>query len=209
VKRNYRKRGAGSLLVRHSIKYLTSVNVKTIGLYAYLDKVPFYENLGFSLDSDFAVMEGRGFFSSSITRVRKAANQDIESILDYDKHCFGESRSKSLRPILLDSDNLCYVLVEGDRTFGYIVAKLYRGKVELGPMVCQNGYREIAIDLLKTILSKVKDLEVSVLVPRKEKSIMETLARASFTESFRVVRMFLGSSIPDKCVFLPESLERG
>lgn len=42
VSENWRGKGAGSLLVRNSIKYLKNQNVETIGLYAYVERVPFY-----------------------------------------------------------------------------------------------------------------------------------------------------------------------
>ena len=54
VKEKYRNKGAGSLLVKHAIKYLQSKGVKTIGLYAYPNLVSFYSNLGFKKDEDFS-----------------------------------------------------------------------------------------------------------------------------------------------------------
>ena len=56
VKEKARNRGAGSLLVKHTVKYLQNKGVKTIGLYAYPHLVNFYSNLGFKRDEDFSVL---------------------------------------------------------------------------------------------------------------------------------------------------------
>jgi GNAT superfamily N-acetyltransferase len=42
-----RGRGGGSYLVKHLITFLTEKGVKTIGLYAYSERLRFYERLGF------------------------------------------------------------------------------------------------------------------------------------------------------------------
>ncbi len=56
VKEKYRGQGAGTLLVKHSVEYLQSIGVKTIGLYAYPNITSFYSNLGFKLDENFTVL---------------------------------------------------------------------------------------------------------------------------------------------------------
>jgi GNAT superfamily N-acetyltransferase len=209
VKEEYRQKGAGSQLVQHSIEYLKTKNVETVGLYAYLERVPFYKRLGFKHDLDFVVLKGKGFSSPIKANMREARSQDVQEVIEYDSSCFGSSRRKLLEPIILDSDNICYVSLEDKRICGYAVAKVYRGMAELGPLVCQQGRDDVAIDLLKAMLSRLKGMEVSMFVPAMEGSILNMLKVFGFEESFRIARMFYGSSVTGHCVLFAESLERG
>jgi GNAT superfamily N-acetyltransferase len=57
VKEDHRKKGAGAFLVKHAVDYLKGTGVETIGLYAYLHLIGFYENFGFKPDVDFLVFQ--------------------------------------------------------------------------------------------------------------------------------------------------------
>jgi GNAT superfamily N-acetyltransferase len=209
VSEKRRKEGAGSLLVKHAIKYLRSKNVETVGLYAYMERIPFYERLGFQFDSEFTVLKGTALSSQVKPNLKRVEKQDVSKIIDYDSSCFGASRRKLLEPILSDPDNLCYMHVEDGQISGYAVAKVYRGVAELGPSMCQKGRGDVAINLLRTILRKLKGREVSMCVAEKENSIVNMLKESEFSESFHVARMFLGRPVGGNCIYVAESLERG
>jgi GNAT superfamily N-acetyltransferase len=209
VSQNHRKQGAGSLLVSHCVKYLSSKNVETVGLYAYIDKIPFYKRLSFEYDSEFTFLKGKGFSSTPNAGLREFKKENIQEIIDYDHFCFGASRKKLLKPILLDPNNLCYMAIEDGRIFGYAAAKVYENTAEIGPLVCQQGRTDIAIDLLKATLNRLQGFEVSMCVPKKETTILNMLMEARFSENFPVARMFFGSPIVKDCIYIAESLERG
>jgi len=164
VDENRRGRGAGTLLARHATNYLISQNVETIGLYSYIDKVPFYKKLGFEYDSEFVVLTGRGFSPKTFANPREAKKEDVQKIVEFDQICFGASRKKLLEPILLKPNNSCYMSVEDGRMSGYAVAKSYEDMAELGPLVCRRGHGNIAIDLLKANLNRLERVEVSACV---------------------------------------------
>jgi hypothetical protein len=63
--------------------------------------------------------------------------------------------------------------------------------------------------LLKTILSRLNGLAVSMCIPKKETALLNMLSKAGFREDFGVVRMFLGPAVAKKCIYMAESLERG
>ena len=209
VDESYRNRGSGSQLVKHSVEYLTRKHVKIIGLYAYMDRIPFYERLGFKRDSEFTVLNGKGFSMPVKSKERKAEKQDLKEIIEFDRHCFGASRRKLLEPIILDSDNLCFTSAEGERMIGYVVAKVYRHMGEIGPLVCKKGREDVAVNFLSSVLSKLEGYEVSMYIPDRESTILKFLKTLGFTESFRVTRMFFGSPVTEDCICMAESLERG
>jgi GNAT superfamily N-acetyltransferase len=209
VNKAYRNKGAGSKLVKHSIEYLLRKHVKTVGLYAYENRIHFYNRLDFKYDSDFIVMKGKGFPSPSNSNAKRAQQSDIAQIVECDESCFGSSRRKLLEPILLDQDNLCYTVTKNDHVSAYVVAKVYRGMAELGPLVCPAGSNSLAVDLLKTVLDKLNGVEVSLFLPTKEATTINMLEGKGFTREFRVVRMFYGLPVVKDCIQTAESLERG
>jgi GNAT superfamily N-acetyltransferase len=209
VSESKRNMGAGSLLVMHALKYLTEKKVETVGLYAYTERIPFYRRLCFECESEFIVLKGKGFSSPALASVRKVEEQEIGEIIAFDQSCFGASRRKMLKPILMDRDNLCFMSIQDEHVAGYAVAKVYRGVAELGPLVCKKRQAKMAIELLRATLSRLDGLEVSVLVPKKEAAIVSVLMESGFGESFRVKRMFHGPSVAKYCIYMAESLERG
>ena len=208
VTEQHRKKGAGSLLASHAVNYLKHNNVETVGLYAYTETVPFYERLGFTFDTSFIVLTGTGFSSPTDSHIREREKADIQKIIDYDSSCLGFSRRKLLKPILLNSDNVCY-LYENREMAGYAIAKVYQGMSEAGPIVCHQGCNEISIKLLKAVLNGLNGLEVSMCIPKKQTALLDVFKRHGFSEKFRVARMFHGPPFSDNCTCLTESLERG
>jgi GNAT superfamily N-acetyltransferase len=209
VEEGHRRKGAGSLLVRHSVDYLRSRGVQTVGLYAYVDKVDFYRRLSFEYDSEFTVLRGKGFSSAKREDVVEASSKNTQQVIDCDALCFGASRRKVLEPMLNDSGNVGYMYMDGKRMLGCAWAKVYDGIADLGPLVCPKGHSDVAIGLLEAVLHRLKDAEVSLCLPKKEKSVLSRLMENGFVESFPVTRMFLNPGTVNDCVYVAESLERG
>jgi ribosomal protein S18 acetylase RimI-like enzyme len=209
VEAKYRRKGAGSLLVKQVITYLASKNAETVGLYAYMDAIPFYEKLSFKYDSDFIVLQGNAFTSMVETSPEQARKEDYQKIIEYDSQCFGASRKKLLETVLHNPDNLCYVSLENGQLRGYAMAKVYNGVAEIGPLVCERGQSDIAINLVKTILNRLDGFDVSFCIPKKEHAILNFLAKSGINESFRVARMFYKPISLKECIYVAESLERG
>jgi GNAT superfamily N-acetyltransferase len=209
VNEAHRKKGAGSLLVEHALQYLKTKSVETVGLYAYIQRIPFYERLGFKYDSEFAVLDGKAISSPTKASVMKTGKEDMQKIIDYDGLCFGASRRKLLEPMIEDSDNLCYFTTEKGEMTGYGVAKVYGGMAEIGPLICSEGRSDVAINLLTAILNRLEGLQVSMCVPAKQGKILDMLKKSGIAENFRVARMFFGTRHAKDCICAAESLERG
>jgi predicted GNAT family N-acyltransferase len=213
ISENHREKGAGSLLVKHAVKYLTNKQIETVGLYAYDYNTSFYRRLGFAYDSDFVVLKGESrsrFSAASETKTIKTAYiDDLSEIEKCDNLCFGDSRHKLLCTVLQNSSNLCYTHVKNSVMTGFVLAKVYDTVAELGPLVCQERQSDVALSLLKTALKRLEFLKISVCVSEKESEIVNALKMSGFSEDFRVARMFYGHQISSDCIYIPESLERG
>lgn len=209
VSESSRGKGGGSMLVKHSIDYLAGKGVETIGLYGYLERIPFYFRHGFVYDSEFIVLEGREFSVFPAVPLKEAVKDDFQGIITLDRLCFGASRRRLLEPILLGSGNLCYVYRDNGQMLGFVMAKVYGEVAEIGPLGCIGYREEAAIDLLKTILCRLNGLKVSICIPEKESKILTALKKIGFKEDFHLARMFHGSPIVNNCIYVAESSERG
>jgi GNAT superfamily N-acetyltransferase len=209
VAESCRRKGAGSLLVEHSVQYLKSKGVNTVGLFAYMDKVDFYKRLGFEYDSVFTVLKGKSFSSAAKECIVKSGRRNMQQIIDCDRFYFGASRKKILKPLLDDPNEVSYVCVDKDKVLGYALAKMYDGTASLGPLACPRDRTDLAISLLEAVLNQLKGAEVSLCLTREAESVVNWLMEHGFVESFHVARMFLHPSAVSDCVYVAESLERG
>lgn len=208
VSERHRGKGAGTVLVKHSIDYLTNTGVETVGLYSYLERVPFYRRLGFKAYSEFIILNGTGF-STPVTVHPGISDEDVPEVINVDGLCFGTQRKKLLKPLLLDSSNLSYKSVEKGEMLGFIVTKIYGDTADIGPLVCKQGRSDAALDLIKCALNKLQNVKVSICIPEQESEIYNMLINSGFVENFRVVRMLYGDNIDQDCIYAAESLERG
>jgi len=209
VEMHYRSKGFGATLVKHAIDYLRKKSVSTIGLYAYLDTVPFYEKLGFRADSNFIRLARQSSTANwRVVSVRGMTERDLKDVVAFDEQCMGWNRGRLLKRIFADSKDLCYVALDDNELLGFIMGDWFRQ--EIGPCMSRVGNAESNINLFKAALSRLSGVEVRTGVSESQQDIVEALRKIGFQEEFRVVRMYFGE-VPDEagCLLAMESLERG
>jgi len=209
VREGYRNKGAGSLLTEHALEYLRNKDAETIGLYAYAYLTEFYERFGFKKDEDFSVLKGESNSLLEMKSLERIRQRDFSSIIAFDSQCFGANRSKLLYTILHRKKNLCYASKDESGFKGYIASNVYERMATIGPLVCVSDGVPYAEALLGNVLNRLTGFEVFMCIPRRERALLSLLFSARFQEDFRVSRMFLGSRLSPKCIYIPESLERG
>ncbi|MEM3596779.1 MAG: GNAT family N-acetyltransferase [Candidatus Bathyarchaeia archaeon] len=210
VDEKYRRKGAGSILIKHAINHLKRKGAETIGLYSYKEKANFYARLGFKRNLQFTVLNGKASSPNfEIAKVKEAEKTEMQKIIEFDSLYFGASRKKLLEKIVEEKDNLCYYYAKDGEILGYAMAKVYGHYVEIGPLICRRGKSHVAKNLLNAMLKKVEGSEVSICLPKKEKAMVNMLLDYGFKESFTVFRMFFGPLAFRDCIYIAESLERG
>jgi len=209
VKEECRKKGVGSLLVKHSIAYLKSEGVQTIGLYAYPNLVPFYSDLGFEPDEDFSVLHVKSLDLVTAETFPRVEKSQIKKIEAFDRKCFGGDRKKLLESIILGEGNLSHYLSERNGVVGYVAATVYEKMAWVGPLICQGNRVDAAILLVRSVLTKLGGRSVYAVLPKKEEALMDEFFRFGLREDFFVSRMFLGDDVARNCIYMAESLERG
>lgn len=209
IKEENRKKGAGSLLVKHAVDYLHDRGVETIGLYAYPNLINFYGTLGFKTDEEFTVLHGQPVPLPTKETLPEIGTHNFQAITKFDRQCFGACRTELLKSIILEKGNLSYYKSERTEVVGYVAATVYETMAWVGPLICREGNVEAAVTMLNAVLAKLTGMSVYVAMPKKETALAETLSTVGFKEDFSVVRMYLGPSVAKNCIYLAESLERG
>lgn len=209
VNRRHRSKGIGSLLMKHGNDYLANKSVTTVGLYSYVDTVPFYEKMGFRKNCNFVRLVCLGSTRHFGDKAPESMiESDLPDVINLDKLCIPGSRERLLRRIFTDSRDLCYVARRNKQLMCFIMADWY--KKEIGPWVGHPGHYREAINLLKAVLNKLVGSEVRIGVPANERKILDALRDMNFRDEFKVVRMYHGESLEDTGYLLAmESLERG
>ena len=90
-----------------------------------------------------------------------------------------------------------------------MTATVYWSMAWVGPLICEKDNGDVAIRLVKAVLSKLTGKSVYLVLPKTEVALSNMLFNIGFTEDFSVARMFLGESKAKNCIYLAESLERG
>jgi len=209
VKEEYRKKGAGSTLVTHAINYLRTKGVNTIGLYAYPHLLDFYGNFGFRPDEGLSVLHAQTVSPIEAENLPKIERRNFQSINKLDNQCFGGDRKRLLESIILKPTNLSYFASKSKEYLGYVASTIYESMAWIGPLICIESRPDIAILLLKAVISKMEGKSVYAVVPKKDSCLIDCFSKFGFKETFFVSRMFLGENPSKNCIYLPESLERG
>jgi GNAT superfamily N-acetyltransferase len=209
VKPEYRRRGAGTYLVKYAVQYLKDRGVETVGLYAYQRLISFYERIGFKPYDDFAILNGKATKISREQGTLKASEEDIPILTEFDRKCSGWDRKSLFESIFREEKNLSYFSALNGEVTGFVMAKVYDVLAEVGPLVCRQDSFDVATALLKTVLNKLRGKEASIYLPVDEKGLLEFLIKLGFREQFRVKRMFSGPLAGGNCIYAAESLERG
>ncbi|MCL1966186.1 MAG: GNAT family N-acetyltransferase [Candidatus Bathyarchaeota archaeon] len=220
VKPEYRRQGAGRLLLEYAVNYLRSRGVQTIGLYAYPHLEGYYSKFGFKIDDNAAdvslnVMNNSNVqaipcCSSSLFKVEQfGAHFDFSLLACFDSEFFGADRSRLLKSLLQEKSSLCYVAFVGNDMVGYVISKDHGRIVEVGPLVCRPDLSGVAFELLGVMFQRLVGRSVVLYLSPNQVVLEAFLLRVGFRKSFSLSRMFLGGSRLQDGVCLVESLERG
>jgi ribosomal protein S18 acetylase RimI-like enzyme len=210
IKNEYRRKGAGTFLVKHAVEYLKSRGVETVGLYAYPHLIGFYGRVGFRSNDEFIVLKGVVEKTlSEQTTITEANTRDIPALTKFDTSCIGWDRRRLFKSVLREKGNICsYLTVDGE-VMGFVMAKVYDRMTEVGPILYLRENQDAALEMIKSVLGRLNGMDVYVCVPAKESALLVSFEEAGLRESFRLTRMFLGSVPAQTCVYVPESMERG
>jgi GNAT superfamily N-acetyltransferase len=192
VKPGYRSHGIGRKLWYQRRDTLISRLNKgaTIGMDGVIAMQPFYNKGGFEIEFRDERHEriGEGFeIDKSISSIEE---KNFDSILSYDKKCFGFSRPQFLIPWLKQSTVKTFKYVEDKKLKGFAVIRKANKGYKVCPLFADNP--EIAEELYKACLNSVIGEPLYIDIPMINQEAVALIKKYNTTYVFECARMYYG-----------------
>ena len=193
VKPEYRSMGIGrKLWYQRRDTLLSRLNKGApIGMDGVIAMQPFYKKGGFEILFRDERYERTGEKLKLNNNISPITDKDIDSILDYDKQCFGFSRPQFMKP---------WLSLPGNKTFKYTEDKKLKGfanirKADKGYKVCPlfADNEMIAEELYKACLNSVQGESLFLDIPVINKRAVNLIKKYSGAYVFECARMYYGN----------------
>jgi len=211
VKPEYRSIGIGrKLWYQRRDKLLSRLkDGAVIGMDGVVEMQSFYEKGGFETAFRDERYEKIGIAFKVDRNISSINDNDIESILAYDKKCFGFSRPQFLNPWLKTLNNKTFKYVEGGELKGFAIVRKTIAGYKIGPLFADN--ENIAEELYKTCLNSVIGKALYLDIPVINRGALNLIKKYEATYVFECARMYYGNppNIDMNMVFGITSFELG
>ncbi len=204
VNENYRRRGVGTLLMKHSIRYLLGLGVETIRLEAVPEIANLYRRIGFVDEFHsirFLGTSRRQELLSGLS-IERMSVKEMPRIADFDREYFGGDRMRVLKRLYQASPELCFYSQEDSQILGYIISYEMETGYRIGPWICKpHGVRfpVIARELLLTCMNSIEvGTKIYVGVPETNNTAIRILHNLGFTMTAKCIRMRFGKRLQEK-----------
>lgn len=211
VKPEYRAKGVGRKLWyerrNHLLQRLKSG--ASIGMDGVVDMQPFYNKGGFEIHFRDERHEKTGQPYDVDANISAINDADFESIVSYDKQCFGFSRSQFLKPWLNLPEGKTFKYVKDDALKGFAVLRKVKSGFKICPLFADSP--EIAEALYKSCLNAVPGQPVYLDIPMINKAAVQLTKAFNTNYVFECARMYYGQApdIPIHKIFGVTSFELG
>jgi GNAT superfamily N-acetyltransferase len=193
VKSEYRSLGIGrKLWYRRRDTLLSRLNEGApIGMDGVIAMQPFYKKGGFEISFRNERYEKTGTKFKTGSNISPITDADIDSILDYDKQCFGFSRPQFIKPWLMLPGNKTFKYTENDKLRGFAIVR----KADKGFKVCPlfADTEIVAEELYKACLNSVQGDSLFLDIPVINKGAVNLIKKYSGTYVFECARMYYGN----------------
>ncbi len=166
----------------------------SIGMDGILAMQPFYEKGGFEIAFRDERYQKIGEKFEIDTNISTINDEDIESILTYDKQCFGFSRPQFLIPWLKQPKGKTFKYVENGKLTGYAFVRKANTGYKICPLFADNY--TIAEELYKACLNSVAGESLFIDVPMINQAAIDLIKSYNTTNVFECARMYYGKA-PD------------
>ncbi|MDH7568185.1 MAG: GNAT family N-acetyltransferase [Armatimonadota bacterium] len=185
----FRRRGIGSALMQHCIRYLKGIGVQTIKLDATDQGRPVYLKLGFRDERPIHRYAGdRPAGAQPHPSARPLAPEDWPSLALRDEAAFGADRLDLLRLLAADGPAAAAGHVGEPRAYGF-ARRGYQAS-HLGPVVADDP--ETALSVIQTLLAHLPEGPVFWDLFPENKEARRIAESLGFTATRQLTRMYLG-----------------
>jgi GNAT superfamily N-acetyltransferase len=192
VKPEYRSLGIGrKLWYQRRDTLLSRLNEgASIGMDGVVDMQTFYQKGGFEIAFRDERYEKIGESFDIDKNISSIEDKDLPSILEYDKECFGFSRSQFLLPWLKLTDTKTFKYIQNGKLQGFAVIR----KVQVGYKVCPlfANSEIVAKELYKACLNAVVGEPLYLDIPVINKGAVNIINEFDGKYIFECARMYYG-----------------
>jgi len=185
-----RGRGVGAELVGRATTYLQSVGVEGVRLNAYLNRIHFYEDLGFKGEYENIRFTGKAPVGGN-PPANGPPMIDLDRIASFDKRFFGALRARLLASLNREFPGTFISL--GERKLrGYIVGQVSGDSCEIAPWVVDPTVRGAARESWAVLSPKVVGLTIGLSAPARSTTAIAMARWLGLRPAFRTLRMCFG-----------------
>jgi GNAT superfamily N-acetyltransferase len=192
VKPEYRSHGIGKKLwYQRRDTLISRLNEgASIGMDGVIAMQPFYKKGGFEILFRDERYENIGKEFKIDKNISTIIDDDFDSILAYDKQCFGFSRPQFLKPWLKLPGNKTFKYVEDGNLKGFAIVRKTNKGYKVCPLFADNEM--IAEELYKACLNSVVGEPLYLDVPVINKGSVNIIKKYNAVYVFECARMYYG-----------------
>ena len=211
VKPEYRSFGIGKKLwyQRRDTLLKRLKDGASIGMDGVIAMQPFYKKGGFEISFRDERYEKIGFESEINKNISPISEEDINSILNYDRQCFGFSRPQFMKPWLKLSGNKTFKYIDNYELKGFAVVRKANKGYKVCPLFADNEL--IAEELYKACLNSVIGEPLYLDIPVINSGAVNIIKKYDAAYVFECARMYYGKppSVDTNKVFGITTFELG
>ncbi len=164
----------------------------SIGMDGVVAMQPFYQKGGFEIAYRDIRYEKTGMPFTPDKNIFPIEEEDISSIIAYDKQCFGFSRPQFMIPWLKLPGNKTFKYFEDNRIKGFAIVRKAGTGYKICPLFADN--ENIAEALYKACLNSVIGEPLYIDVPAINQNALSLVKAHDATYIFECARMYYGKS---------------
>jgi ribosomal protein S18 acetylase RimI-like enzyme len=193
VKESARGQGTGARLLEAAIQGLRGRGIRDIYLDGVPKALPLYKRFGFRPVCISFRMRGQ-LTGRSHSDVRRMQTSDLETVFALDRDVFGDDRHYFIEHRLKQYPQLCLVQEDGTKMIGYILGRMGRQDIHIGPWISAPANHSPQ-NLLESIALQVGDQTLRLGVLENNPQAVKLLESLGFSgQADPPVRMVLGES---------------
>lgn len=190
----HRRKGIGSALLYACMDYLEQ-RVETVKLDATPMGKKLYDTMGFVDEYMMERWLGRGTGHVEVAGIRAIEAEMLPAVCRFDEPVFGADRSRLLRHMVGEPDNMALCVVDDEQLVGYGIMRPGYHAWQIGPMAATDA--GVADRLYKALLARVgRDGHVYNDALLTNPHTLDLLRKYGFDKQRHLIRMYKGPN-PD------------
>ncbi|MFX1498965.1 MAG: GNAT family N-acetyltransferase [Promethearchaeota archaeon] len=190
VLEQFRNQGIGRKLIKHAMKYLLSLGVKSIMLDAVPEICPLYEEFKFRPVCRSLRLEGK-LHLKIVEYVQLMTKKDLMRVVKLDRKYFRGNRSFLLKRRFLLHPDLCYVLNQQNKLKGFIMGIPKEDCIFIGPWIIDPKESKPHL-LLQNLINKIEYKRIRIGMLEKNQLSLRLASEFNLNEYFYSIRMIHG-----------------